>query len=175
MLANTLCCHGLLARAAKQFAQLRRREFITVIGGTAAWPLAARAQQPAWMGKIALLVGLPEGQPETTARITAFREGLVRLGWSEGGNIRIDYRYVPGAHPDQVRAIAKEVIALQPTVIVAQTPPVAAVMKEETQTIPIVFMSVGDPIGMGLIGSLARPGGNLTGLMTLRRASPASG
>jgi hypothetical protein len=80
-----------------QFAQLRRREFITVIGGTAAWPLAA--QQPAWMRKIALLVGSPEGQPETTARITAFREGLVSLGWSEGGNIRIDYPLCAGCPP----------------------------------------------------------------------------
>jgi putative ABC transport system substrate-binding protein len=112
------------------------------------------------------LVGKRNRQHITMQPPLGCLEGLVSLGWSEGDNIRIDHRYVPGAHSDQVRAIAKEVIALQPAVIVAQTPPVAAVMKQETQTIPIVFMSVGDPIGMGLIGSLARPGGNLTGLMT---------
>jgi putative tryptophan/tyrosine transport system substrate-binding protein len=145
---------------------VKRREFITLVGGAATLPLAASAQQVGPMKHVGLLVGLAQGQPETKARIAAFLEGLEKLGWSEGRNIRIDYRYDPGAKPDQARVLAKELVALQPAVIVAQTPPVAAAMKQETQTIPIVFMSVGDPIGMGLIDSLGRPGGNLTGLMT---------
>jgi putative tryptophan/tyrosine transport system substrate-binding protein len=145
---------------------VKRREFITLLGAAAAWPRAVHAQLPDQTRRVGLLVGLPQGKPETNARIAAFRGGLESLGWSEGGNIRIDYRYAPGANPDQAKVFAKELVALQPAVIVAQTPPVAAVMKQETQTIPIVFMSVGDPIGMGLIGSLGRPGGNLTGLMT---------
>jgi putative ABC transport system substrate-binding protein len=146
---------------------MRRRDFINIAGSAVVtWPLAVHAQQQDRTPLVGLLVGLAQGKPETDARIAAFREGLESLGWSEGGNIRIDYRYDPGANPDQAKAFAKELVALQPAVIVAQTPPVAAVMKQETQIIPIVFMSVGDPIGMGLIGSLRRPGGNLTGLMT---------
>ena len=145
---------------------MKRREFIALIGGAAA-PLGAgglRAQQPERMRRIGVLVGLAEDDANMKARLTALRQGLERRGWSEGRNIRIDYRYAPaGAH---VQALAKELVALQPDVILAHTVTVAAALQRETRTIPIVFVSLSDPIGSGFIASLARPGGNLTGLTT---------
>ena len=144
---------------------MRRREFLSVLGGAAAtWPLAAHAQQPDQMRRIGVLVGLPENDGHIQARLAALRQGLERRGWSEGRNIRIDTRYAPAGAQAQV--LAKELVALQPDVILAHTVTVAAALQRETRTIPIVFVSVGDPIGSGFIASLARPGGNLTGLMT---------
>jgi putative ABC transport system substrate-binding protein len=146
---------------------MRRRGFITLLGGAAtALPFVARAQQAERMRRVGMLIGLADDQPETKTRIAAFREGLESHGWSENQNIHIEYRYAPGANSDGALVLAKELVTWAPDVIVAQAPSAAAIMKEETRAIPIVFMSVGDPIGMGLINSLGRPGGNLTGLMT---------
>jgi ABC-type uncharacterized transport system substrate-binding protein len=144
---------------------MKRREFITLLGGAAvAWPLAARAQQVDRMRRIGVIVGLPEDDANMVARLTALRQGLAKRGWSEDRNIRIDYRYAPaGAH---AQALAKELIALQPEVILAHTVTVAAALQKETSTTPIVFVSLSDPIGSGFIASLARPGGNMTGLTT---------
>jgi putative tryptophan/tyrosine transport system substrate-binding protein len=110
-----------------------------------------------------VLVGLAEDDPETKARFAKFRQELERLGWSEGRNVRIDYRFAPAGA--QVRDRAQELIALQPDVILAHTTPVAAALQRETRTVPIVFVNVSDPIGASFIVSLARPGGNLTGLL----------
>ena len=137
--------------------------------------VAARgtAQQPERMRRIGVLVGLAEDDPETKARLAAFRQGLERLGWSEGRNVRIDYRFAP---PRQIaQALAKELVALQPDVIFAQFDAEHAALQRETRTIPIVFVDVSDPIGSGFIASLARPGGNITGSCCTRQASPASG
>jgi len=144
---------------------MKRREFITLLGGAAvAWPLAARAQQVDRMRRIGVIVGLPEDDANMVARLTALRQGLAKRGWSEDRNIRIDYRYAPaGAH---AQALARELIALQPEVILAHTVTVAAALQKETSTTPIVFVSLSDPIGSGFIASLARPGGNMTGLTT---------
>ena len=144
---------------------MNRRTLITLLGGAAAaWPLAARAQQADRVRRIGVLVGLPEHDANMIARLTALRQELDRLGWSEGRNVHIEYRYAPaGAH---VEELAKELLALQPDVIVAHTVSVAGALRRQTRTIPIVFVSVGDPFGAGFIASLARPGGNLTGLMT---------
>jgi putative tryptophan/tyrosine transport system substrate-binding protein len=142
---------------------VRRREFITLLGGTGAWPLVARAQQPGNMRRVGALVGLPENDPEVKFWIAAFEQTLQRLGWSLGRNVRIDYRYAPaGAH---VQTLAKEVVATQPDVILSYSTPASLALQQESRTIPIVFLGVADPIGSGLIASLARPGGNLTGLM----------
>jgi putative ABC transport system substrate-binding protein len=142
---------------------VKRRDFITLLGGAAAWPFAARAQQSDNMRRLGALVGLPENDPEVKSWIAAFEQTLQRLGWSLGRNVRIDYRYAPaGAH---VQALANEVVATQPDVILSYSTPASLALQQESSTIPIVFLGVADPIGSGLIASLARPGGNLTGLM----------
>jgi putative ABC transport system substrate-binding protein len=143
---------------------MRRRKFIELVAGLVVWPLAARAQQADRMRRIGVLVGLREHDANMVARLTALRQGLAKHGWSEDRNIRIDYRYAPGGIHAQ--ALAKELIALEAEVILAHTTTVAAALQKETSTIPIVFVSLADPIGSGFIVSLARPGGNMTGLTT---------
>jgi ABC-type uncharacterized transport system substrate-binding protein len=144
---------------------MQRRSFLTLFGSAAAaWPLAARAQQPGRMRRIGVLLGLAEGDPELQAWLAAFRQGLERLGWSEGRNVRIDYRFA-AASAERAQVLAKELATLQPDVILATNAPVAAALQRETRVIPIVFVAVSDPIGSGFIASLARPGGNLTGLL----------
>jgi putative ABC transport system substrate-binding protein len=140
-----------------------RRQFIAVLSGAAAaWPLAARAQQGA-VRRIGILASLSADDPEMQARLAGFREGIEKLGWFEGRNVRIDTRFASPITlaPD----LAKELVAQQPDVILAQATPMAAILKQESHTIPIVFVAVSDPIGAGFVGSLARPDGNLTGLM----------
>ena len=136
---------------------MRRRDFITLVGGAAVWPLAVRAKEPERIRLIGMLVGIDD--PD----IKAFQDELEKHGWSEGRNIHIDYRVAAaGAH---VQTLAKELVAMQPDVIFALSRPVTAALQKETHTIPIVFTYVIDPIGAGFIASLARPGGNLTGIM----------
>ncbi|MGA9082449.1 MAG: ABC transporter substrate-binding protein [Pseudolabrys sp.] len=136
---------------------MRRREFITLIGGTVAWPAVALAQKPERMRRIGMLV--IANDPD----MQAFQQELEKHGWFEGRNIHIDYRVAPAAA--NVQTLAKELVSTQPEVIFAQSRPVTAALQKETRTIPIVFTYVIDPIGAGFIASLARPGGNLTGLM----------
>jgi putative ABC transport system substrate-binding protein len=137
---------------------MKRREFITLLGGSVAgWPLAARAQQGERMRRIGVLWSLAEDDPESKARLAAFRQGLEQLGWSEGRNVRIDIRFA-GGRAEPIQSLAKELVARQPDVIVGQGMPIAAALQRETRTIPIVFVAVGDPLGGGLVASLARPG-----------------
>jgi putative tryptophan/tyrosine transport system substrate-binding protein len=142
---------------------VRRREFITLLGGSATWPLTARAQQGERMRRIGVLVGLAENDPEMKERLAGFRQGLEKLGWLEGGNVRIDYRFAPAG--TQAHLLARELVALRPDVLLAQSTPATAALKPETSTIPIVFAGVADPIGSGFVASLSRPNGNLTGLL----------
>jgi putative tryptophan/tyrosine transport system substrate-binding protein len=135
-----------------------RRKFITLVGGAAAWPLAARAQQPDQVPAIGMLIGYAEDNPETQARLAAFREGLGQLGWIEGRNVRIDYRFARWG-PDQAQLLAKELIALRPDVLVGNSTPASIALLRETRTIPIVFVGVSDPVGGGLVAS----SGNTTG------------
>jgi len=144
---------------------MKRREFITLVGGAAAWPLAARAQQPERMRRIGVLVGLAADDPELKARLAGFRQGLEKRGWSEGRNVSIDTRFAPDGGADRRQVLAKELIALQPDVILAQATPLVAALQRESRAIPIVFAGVADPIGSGFIASLPRPGSNLTGVM----------
>jgi putative ABC transport system substrate-binding protein len=144
---------------------MRRRQFIGLLGGgIAALPLAVRGQQPERMRRIAVLLPYEAGDPETRSRIAAFRQALERLGWSEDRNIHIDYRFASG-NSDRYLPLAQELLALQPDLIVAVTTPIAATLLRETRSIPIVFTSVSDPIGAGFVASLARPGGNFTGVL----------
>jgi len=144
---------------------MRRREFIKVLGGAAAaWPVAARAQQPDSVRRVGILISGAEADPEMHARVAAIRKRLDTLGWSEGRNIRIDIRFGEG-DPGRYSSLARTLVALQPDALIAYSTPIAAALRSETRTIPIVFVNVSDPIGSGLVASLARPGGNLTGLM----------
>jgi putative tryptophan/tyrosine transport system substrate-binding protein len=146
---------------------MKRREFMTLLGGVAAaWPLTAHAQQDGRIRRIGVLSGNAEGDLENQTWFAAFRQDLERLGWSEGRNIRIDYRFA-AAGPVRFQAFAKELLALQPDVIFANTTPAAAALQHESRVVPIVFTGVSDPIGSGFVASLARPGGNLTGFLLI--------
>jgi putative ABC transport system substrate-binding protein len=144
---------------------MKRRAFITLLGGAAAaWPLAARAQQPERMRRIGVLMNLTADDPEAPGRVAAFAQGLGELGWTIGRNVRIDYRW--GANdPDRGRRYADELIALAPDTILASGILSATPLQRITRTLPIVFVNVTDPVGAGLVASLARPGGNATGFM----------
>ena len=155
---------------------MRRREFITLLGGAAAWPLAARAQQPDRMRRIGVLMGFAESDPEAQAYVAAFREGLQKLGWTEGRNIRIDTRWAAPADAESMQRFAKELVALQPDLILSHNTPTTAALLQQTRTIPIIFAIVADPVGSGFVASFPRPGGNVTGFTTYRsRRWPASG
>ena len=137
---------------------MKRRQFITLVGGTvAAWPLAATAQNPERIRLIGMLTGIND--PD----VKAFHQELEKRGWSEGRNIHIENRYAPAG--TQAQTFAKELVAMQPEVIFAVSRPITTALQKETHTIPIVFTYVVDPVGAGFIASLARPGGNLTGLI----------
>jgi putative ABC transport system substrate-binding protein len=130
-----------------QFDRLKRREFITLLGGAAAgWPLAARAQQTR---RIGVMVALPEGDPELRKRLAAFRQALDRLGWSEGRNVHLDYRFAPGGA--QAQQLAKELLTLQPDVVLTFSTPVTAAFQRQTRTTPIVFIGIADAIAQGFV------------------------
>jgi putative ABC transport system substrate-binding protein len=143
---------------------MRRREFITLLGGAAvSWPLAARAQQPDRVRRIGVLMGFAENDSQAQAMIGAFREGLQKLGWTEGRNTRIDTRWTTPADAESRQRFAKELVALQPDVILSHTTPTTAALLQQTRTIPIIFATVSDPVGSGFVASFPRPGGNVTG------------
>jgi putative ABC transport system substrate-binding protein len=143
---------------------VKRREFMTLIGGVAAaWPLATRAQQGERMRRIGVLMAMAaQDDPIQLALVTAFRQGLEKLGWIEGQDIRIDTRWAAG-DPDRIRRYAAELVALRPDAIVANTSLGVTAMLQETRSLPIVFLQMNDPVGSGLVASLAHPGGNVTG------------
>jgi putative ABC transport system substrate-binding protein len=143
---------------------MKRREFITLLSGAVAWPLVARGQPSDQVRRIGVLMMTTPDDPETRARIAALMQGLDKLGWVEGRNVHLDYRWARG-DADQAQSFAKELIALQPDVIVAHTTTACLALKRVTATIPVVFVNVVDPIGTGLVANLARPGGNFTGLI----------
>src|SRR5262245_2219633 len=140
---------------------MKRREFITLLGGAAAWPLAARAQQER-MRHIGVLANLAAEDPQTQTRHAAFLQALQQLGWTVGRNVRIDYRWTAGKI-EEIRRHAAELAALAPDVIVAPGTSSMGSLLQATQTVPIVFVLVSDPVGAGYVASLARPGGNATG------------
>ena len=144
---------------------MKRRNFITLLGGAAAWPVAARGQQPERMRRIGVLVAYAESDPEAQARIAAFRQGLRELGWTEGHNLRMELGWGTG-DPDRARTLATELISQAPEVIVAHGTPALTALYRATRTIPVVFVSVIDPVGAGYVQSLAQPGGNITGFST---------
>jgi putative tryptophan/tyrosine transport system substrate-binding protein len=161
---------------------MRRREFIAGLGSAAAWPLAARAQQGDRVRRIGVMLALyAADDPEGLARVTAFVQGLQERGWTDGRNVRIEYRWGLG-DADRLRRYASELAALAPDVLLAGGGAAVAAFQQASRTLPIVFANVGDPVGSGFVASLARPSGNATGFMTAgaraprcrRRARPAA-
>jgi putative ABC transport system substrate-binding protein len=147
---------------------MKRREFITLLGGAVAWPLAALAQTDP-MRRIAVLMALAENDPDAAPRVEAFERRLQELGWTRGRNIRIDYRWPApmtagtGADFERILLQLKELVQAKPDVILATGTPMVAALKSETATVPIVFVQLADPVGSGVVSGLARPGGNITG------------
>jgi putative ABC transport system substrate-binding protein len=143
---------------------MRRREFIALAGGVAAWPLAARAQQDNRVRHVGVFMNLPEGDPDGVHWIAALLKSLDEFGWTEGRNIRLDIRW--GVDPAHVQKNAEELAALNPEVFVAATIAAVRALQQATRTVPIIFVAVTDPVALGLVESLARPGGNATGFST---------
>jgi putative ABC transport system substrate-binding protein len=142
---------------------MQRREFITLLGSAAlAWPLSGSAEQTGRIRHIGILMNLPADDPESSGRAAVFRKGLQELGWVDGQNVRLDYRWAAG-DADRFRAYAAELVALAPDVILAASSPAVAALQQATHSIPVVFVQVIDPVGGGFVASLARPGGNVTG------------
>ncbi len=143
---------------------MRRRKFLGLVGGAAAWPVVGQAQQGGPMRRVGVFVTGPQTDTENAARLAAFQEGMQALGWSEGANVQFDYRF--GTDEDELRAKAKELVALAPNVIFAVTPPAVMALLRTSRSVPIVFAAVTDPVGLGIVQSLSHPGGNATGFLS---------
>jgi putative tryptophan/tyrosine transport system substrate-binding protein len=152
---------------------MKRRGFIALLGGAAAWPLAARAQQADRLRRVGVLMAHQKGDPEFRDYLGAFREGLLKLGWIEGRNVSIDARWGALDDEDQRQHSAKELLALQPDIVLTQNTPPTASMLRQTRTVPVVFVIVADPVGSGFVASLARPGGNATGFTVMEPTTSA--
>ncbi|MGA2999514.1 ABC transporter substrate binding protein [Bradyrhizobium sp.] len=148
---------------------MKRREFIALIASATALPLAARAQQASFEKTIGILMGGAESDQEGQSSAAAFREELRKLGWMEGRNSQINIRWA-AADVELMKRFAKEIVALQPDVILTSTTPAAAAMLQQTRTIPVIFVLVADPVGSGFVASLPRPGGNATGFTPIVRS-----
>jgi putative ABC transport system substrate-binding protein len=145
---------------------MRRRDFIAMLGGAAAWAHTARAQQPERVRRIGVLLGFATDDPQAKPRIAAFQQGMAERGWSEGRNLQIDYRW-GGFDVERIERHAAELVGAMPDVLLATNSPSVAALRHATGTIPIVFVGIGDPVGQGFVESLARPGGNTTGFTGL--------
>src|SRR5215469_208245 len=146
---------------------MKRRTFITALGGAAVWPVVGQAQQPERMRRIGVLMGYPENDSEAQAYVAAFRDGLRKLGWMEGRNIRIDTRWTTPGDADSIQRFAKELVVLQPDLILSNTTPTTVALLQQTRTIPIILAMVADPLGSGFVASFPKPGGNVTGFVTI--------
>jgi ABC-type uncharacterized transport system substrate-binding protein len=143
---------------------MKRRKLLGLVGGAVAWPLAARGQKIVAVRHVGVLLSVDEKDPEGKAQLAGFVQRLAELGWSEGHNLKLEIRW-SAANVDQIRTFARELVASQPDVILAASTPVTAALHRETQTIPVVFVVVSDPVGDGFVASLAHPGGNITGFL----------
>ena len=155
---------------------MKRREFIAGLGSAVAWPLAATAEQGDRVRRVGIVIGASESDPENHSWLAAFVQELARLGWVEGRNVRID-RHWTNDDADLARLFAKQLVGLQPDVVLTFATPATAALQRETRTIPIVFASVVDPVGQGFVAGLPRPGGNLTGFSapeTVEAPSPGT-
>jgi putative tryptophan/tyrosine transport system substrate-binding protein len=147
-------------------SDMRRREFITLLGGAVAWPLASRAQQGERVRRIGVLMGIAVGDQQTRPYLQGFQRALQELGWIEGRNIQVDYRF-GASDVDRMQRFAKDLVNSQPDLIVGHTTPGTAALARETKIIPIIFVVVSDPVGSGFVANLSRPGGNMTGFINI--------
>src|SRR5215469_4804451 len=161
-----------LAREGRMTVTIGRRELLAALGGATAWPLAARAQQPLRMRRIGVLMSLAADDSEAQSRLTAFAQGLQELGWSEGRNVRTEYRW-SGGDAERLRKYTAELVALAPDLILATGSPSVMRLLDLTRALPIVFLQVADPVGAGMVESLGRPGGNATGFSVFEYAISA--
>src|SRR5271169_4879579 len=145
---------------------MRRREFIAGIGSAAAWPMVARAQQGERVRRISVLMSLDENDPTATILFSAFIQSLAGMGWTDGRNVRVDLRWA-GPNINRIRALARELVGLQPDIILASSTPGTVALQRETSTIPIIFANVSDPVASGIVPRLDRPSGNVTGFANL--------
>jgi putative tryptophan/tyrosine transport system substrate-binding protein len=152
---------------------MRRRQFLGILGGAAVWPVASKAQQASPARRLGVLMGYAEGDPLAKVLLTDFTQALSEFGWIKGRNLRMDVRWAPG-NTDLMHTFARELVNLQPDVILTNSTPVTAALKRATSTIPIVFAVVADPVGSGFVASLSRPGGNVTGFGSLDQGTMAS-
>jgi putative tryptophan/tyrosine transport system substrate-binding protein len=149
---------------------MRRREFIAALGGAAAWPVVARAQQNGdRVRRIGVLIPFGETDAETQVLVAAFKQRFQELGWTDGRNVRFDYRYTDG-NPERTRSAGAELVGLAPDAILAHANPAVSSLMQVTRTIPIVFTQASDPVGSGFVSNLARPGGNVTGFHSFEPA-----
>jgi putative ABC transport system substrate-binding protein len=147
---------------------MRRRDFITFLGSTMVMrSLTAHAQQSGGMRRIGVLMSYPETDPDAQAFFAAFREGLQKLGWMEGRNVRFDTRWTSAGNAEEMQRFAKELVALQPDLILGHTTTATAALRQQTRTIPVIFAFVSDPVGSGFVASFPHPGGNITGFMVM--------
>lgn len=154
---------------------MRRRELITLIGGMATtWPVAALAQRSERVRRIGVLSPFSQADPETQALLAAFKQRFQELGWTDGRNVKFEYRFTDG-NPERTRAAGAELVGLSPDVILAYANPAVSSLIQVTQTIPIVFTQASDPVGSGFVSSLAHPGGNITGFHSFEPALPGNG
>ena len=149
---------------------MRRREFIMLLSSAAAWPVVARAQQPGGVRRIGVMMSFPENDPEGQSRLNAIRTGLETLGWTDARNLHIDVRWAVGTTLERQQTVAKELIELQPNLIVAQSTTAVTAVVNVSRNMPVVFVQVTDPVGQGIVASLARPGGNVTGFSNFEPA-----
>src|SRR6516162_5706642 len=162
-----------LAREGRMTVTIGRRELLVALGGTAAaWPIAARAQQPEQMRRVVVLMSTGEDDPQDATRLAAFERGLQELGWVIGRNLNIDYRWAAG-DPDSLRKYATELRVLAPDAIVASGTQAFTAAQQTTRTVPIVFVNIVDPVSSGFVSSLAQPGGNATGFLMFEYATSA--
>ena len=152
---------------------MRRREFVTLLGA-AMWPIAASAQQSDRIRRVGVLMPFATGDAAGKLELAAFAQQLQALGWTDGGNLRIDYRWAAG-DPERMQVLAKELIALQPDVIFSRSTPVTGALVKQTRAIPLVFVVVSDPVGEGFVASVARPGGNATGFTNAESSLTGNG
>jgi ABC-type uncharacterized transport system substrate-binding protein len=152
---------------------MRRRQLLGILGGAAVWPVASKAQQASPARRLGVLMGYAEGDPLAKVLLTDFTQALSEFGWIKGRNLRMDVRWAPG-NTDLMHTFARELVNLQPDVILTNSTPVTAALKRATSTIPIVFAVVADPVGSGFVASLSRPGGNVTGFGSLDQGTMAS-
>jgi len=147
---------------------VKRREFMSLVGcATAAWPLAAGGQDSGKMRRIGVLMSYPHTDPDAQVFLGAFREGLQKLGWAEGRNVRFNIRWTSPGNVEEMQRFAKELVALQPDLLLGHTTTATAALLRATRTIPVIFAFVSDPVGSGFVGSFSQPGGNVTGFVVM--------